>query len=608
MDSPPDSITIRFDWTKTTDCSLVIIYHADYPFEVTGETMAEMQTSDVESLFRNTSAHPNPMFDFLTGFVPRRLRDLFVWMEYLYYNSAQIFAALKKFSEYPITDISYDTQSRNLEDRGKHLLEKTLRVKNTLILAGRDRWIYGNAFVSVYQPFARFLKCPICGKLTNIEHVNYRFRFKQVAFEYTCKKCKKMVKGKVIDRKLTDPNRINIIRWDPKQMDIDFNPMTGESVYYYSIPPDMRDKIRKGNKHLINTMPLAFLKAARDNKMFKFNKGYVYHMKVEAPAGIDQQWGFPPLTSAIKLFFYAAVLRKANEAIALDHLVPFRILFPRQSSANADPIQTIALSTMFEEVKTGIRRWRRDPLNIMHSPVAVDTAQIGGDGRALLTLGEVKEAEDGIIAAMGIPREFIYGGLSFTGSAITLRMLENQLLTYTSELNELLQWVCDRSMKILGWGQMNVELVEFKLIDDVQQKQLMLQLNQGGQQLISNTTVAELNDFDLKKERDRRLQEQLDEVRFQQEMNLKVQKLQQSLAQQVQQQAMMGQGLQYDQQKVISDADNIVQQLMGVDPGTRRSQLHALQVEDFVMYSVVIQRLEQMQTSQAQEAKAGGGG
>jgi hypothetical protein len=546
------------------------------------------------------------MFDFLTGFVPRRLRDLFVWMEYLYYNSAQIFAALKKFSEYPITDITYTTTNKALEKRVKKLHEKQIKVKALLIRCGLDRWIYGNSFTSVYQPFARFLKCPHCGKMTNIEHVNYRFKLKKLKFEYTCKKCKNVVDGKVIDRRLTNPDKIHVIRWDPKQMDIDYNPITGESVYYYSVPRDIKDKVLKGNKHILNTMPMSFLKAVQSGKMYKFAKGQIYHMKVDPPAGIDQQWGFPPLTAAIKLFFYAAVLRKANEAIALDHIVPFRILHPAQNIATGDPIQQISLNTLFEEVKSGLRRWRRDPLTIMTAPVPVGMTQVGGDGRALLTLGEVKEAEDGIIAAMGIPREFIYGGLSFTGSAITLRMLENQLLTYTGELNELLQWVTERCCKILGWKPVECELTEFKLIDDVQQKQLLMTINQN-QQLVSNTTIGELNDIDIKEERVKRKQEALDEVRFQHEVQLEVTKLQNSLAQQVQNQSMMsGQGLAYDQQQVISQADGLVQQLMSMDYGGRKSFLHSLQVEDYVMYSVVVQRLEQAQLAGQKQQQAGG--
>jgi hypothetical protein len=41
-----------------------------------------------------------------------------------------------------------------------------------------------------------------------------------------------------------------------------------------------------------------------------------------------------------------------------------------------------------------------------------------------------------------------------------------------------------------------------------------------------------------------------------------------------------------------------------MDPGTRKSQLASLQAEDYVMYSVVIQRLEQMQLDQKNQAYA----
>lgn len=1069
----------------------------------------DLSSADIGSLYRNNTSHPNPMFDFLTGFVPRRLRDLFVWMEYLYYNSAQIFAALKKFSEYAITDISYESTNTAQKERLKDLHDRRLQIKSVLIRCGLDRWIYGNGFVSLYQPFVRFLKCPTCAKMTNVTKVNYRFRVKgkTFGFEYQCRKCKGTVVGKIIDRRTSNPEKLHVIRWDPKQMDIDHHPLTGESVYYYSVPADIKKRVLKGNKHLLNSMPKEFLQAVVANQMFKFAPGQLYHMKVEPPAGVEQQWGFPPLTPTMKLFFYSAVLRKANEAIALDHIVPFRVLHPAQNTSAGDPIQNLNLSRMFDEVKTGLRKWRQDPLHMMTSPVPVGVTQIGGDGRALLTLGEVKEAEDSIIAALGIPREFVYGGLccdseelavttrglvplgtlaptnanrtretvvtvdtvdgpcltthshnvglkapttvrtqagytltaasthplmvlqpdlsldyktieelevgdyvvrrfgaelwasepcrlpdaparssrrradlkfpehttpelarllgyltaegsidaervrfthseqeliedytrcvrtvfgveprvyagttsnenqkqwwscelwscdlaqyladlgfrgssherripscvlqsprqivsefvkayyegdgsicvkpdqsgsvvaytvskklakelqivlqnagvesslytpttaspvykltvrkqlqtfsefagflhkrkrqklaalnevesansarvpyvrealwalkkqhpqpawqydktcpplteevytatsasaalhcaqrtvltaiadkkliaerrgkyqhiraedlrtwvethglpvrsangawprfyaqqvrlhalqnadltlvekhdpalaanllrirrgdlrfdpvvditdgdtlipmadltvpgpacytaggivchnSFTGSAITLRMLENQLLTYTDELNGLLQWLTDRSCRILGWKSTKCKLTEFKLIDDVQQKQILLQLNQSTA-MVSNTTIAETHDIDLQKERARREQETLDETRFQHDLDMKVKKLQMSLAQQVQNQSMMGaQGMSYDQQQIIAQADGLVEQLLGVDYGARKSMLHQLQVEDFVMYSVVIQRLEE---AQKQQQRAGG--
>jgi hypothetical protein len=63
-------------------------------------------------------------------------------------------------------------------------------------------------------------------------------------------------------------------------------------------------------------------------------------------------------------------------------------------------------------------------------------------------------------------------------------------------------------------------------------------------------------------------------------------------------------GLSYDQQAVIGQADGIAQQFMQMDPSSRKSQLASLQSEDYVMYSVVIQRLEQLQLDQRNQAVA----
>ena len=382
-------------------------------------TMLDSNPGVADLSFHNVSSHGSPLFDFLTAFAPRRLKDLFKLCEYLYFNSSQIYAALQKFAIYPVTEINYTSTNESLKKKYKHLHERVLKTKRTLIRGAIDKYVYGNAFFSVYSPFVRFLKCEKCDHLTNIQAVEYKFRLKKLEFLYKCSSCKHKGPGTVIDRKITRPDKIAIIRWDPKLMDIDHNPITGHSEYFYSIPRDLKEKVQKGNKHLINTLPMEFLRALRDEKIFKFSDGQLFHIKMDAPAGIEAQWGFPPLASTIKLFFYAAVLRKANEAIALDYVVPFRIISPRQSSSNADPVLTISLNRWSEEMKQNVRKWRRDPLHIMWSAVPAEVTHVGGQARALMTLGEVQAAEENIITALGIPKEFIIGGLSFTGAAST---------------------------------------------------------------------------------------------------------------------------------------------------------------------------------------------
>ena len=120
---------------------------------------------------------------------------------------------------------------------------------------------------------------------------------------------------------------------------------------------------------------------------------------------------------------------------------------------------------------------------------------------------------------------------------------------------------------------------------------------------MSKQTLGEAFDVDITEEREKRMQEQLDDVRFQQKIQVEVQKLQNNLASQVQAQAAMGQqGLAYDQQQMIAQADQMVQQLSQLDPGTRRSQMDALKKEDLPMYSLVKERLHDQETAQNYDA------
>jgi len=543
------------------------------------------------------------MFDFLTGFAPRKLKDLFRWVEYLYYNSAHIFAALKKFAEYPITNITIDSNDEALKENWARVLEKSLQVKNTSIKTGLDLHLYGNSFISVYHPFNRFVICDKCNARTGIRKIKYKFKLKAMSFSYHCPSCHTRVSGKLKDEKVSDEKRINVIRWDPKLMDINHNPITGENKYYYTLPQELKHKVEKGDAHIINTLPVEFLRAIKDDRVFEFADNQLYHMKIDPPAGIEAQWGFPPLTSTIKLFFYTAVLRKANEAIALEHIVPFRVLHPAPISGTADPATTINLLKWRQELESSIKKWRRDPLHIMFAPAALGVTMMGGQGRSLLTLGEVKEAEDNIIAAMGIPREFLYGGLSFTGSAITLRMLENQLETYTSHLNEQLGWIITQTAQILGWKNAEAHYTPFKLIDDAAQKQSLLNLNQM-KPLVSDGTILDLHDIDINKERAKRQQELLDETRFQIETQHKVAKLQNSLVQQATQEAQSGTGLAYNPQAVIAQAEQIIAQMQQMDPGSQKSLMAQLSQEDPVMYAVVKDRWATLQAVQRQQATA----
>jgi hypothetical protein len=354
---------------------------------------------------------------------------------------------------------------------------------------------------------------------------------------------------------------------------------------------------------MLDGTPKEFIEAADNDQVFHFAEGKLFHLKGEVPAGLDGALGYPSIISVMKQFYYAEVMRRSNEAIALDHLVPFRVLHPAATSSNNDPVKTLAFAQWIDETKKNIKQWRRDPLHIMFAPVALGVTQMGGQGRTLLTLGEVQEVENNIIAGLGVPKEFLYGGLSFTGSSVTLRMLENQLLSQSADLKDLLQWICDSVAEYQGWEKVEAHITNFRFIDDTQQKQLLLNAD-AQYQLLSRRKVAEVLDVDYDEEQDALEQEQLDSTRRDAELQRKLDELSSTLAEQAHSEAAGTSGLDYDQQAVIGEADNLAMQLSQAEEGQRRSYLAQLQAEDYVMYSVVIQRMEQIDLDQTNEAKA----
>ena len=323
------------------------------------------------------------------------------------------------------------------------------------------------------------------------------------------------------------------------------------------------------------------------------------------PAGVQAQWGFPPITSAIKNFLFTAVLRRANEAIALEHITPFRIIHPLAASGQGDPITTIPLDRWKLEMERNMRLFRRDPLRIQFSPVPVGVQNIGGEGRALLTLGELQEAEKNIVLSLGVPMEFLSGGLGQTRGEITLRMIENQLQTHIENLNALVQWIEQKAAAFMGWASIKMRLADFKMLDDVENKQLKIQLWQS--QLLSNSTLAEMIDLDLDHERKQRREDALADARAEQETQIALQKAQRSLSNQAQQQALQSAGgPAYDQQAILASAQPLAEEIAGYDAGTRRSRMDALKGEDFIMYCVVTQLVEQLSQNQMAEMKAQG--
>lgn len=558
----------------------------------------------------SSGAHPNPMYDYLTGFKPRRLKDLFRWVNFLLGNCPAVLAGIMKFARHVVTKIVITEDDKQLLATWTHILNEQLHIKGVSLQTNVDLTLAGNSFVSVYRPFTRFLVCDRCTKQTNIASAGeYKFQLKTMKFKYVCVHCNTGTVGVIRDVKNADVKRIAVIRWDPRLIDIDYNPISGESQYYYTIPEDMRFRVTHSNRHTINALPIEFLEAMRKGTKFKFAPGAIYHMKLPSPAGIDQQWGMPPLVSALGHFFHAAVLRKGNEAIALEYITPFRVINPAQQQAGGSPEAMINLGRWREEVENHIKMWRKDPLHIMFSPVPLSVTTMGGQARSLMTAAEIRDAEDNIIAALGYPREFVFGGLSIRGDSLALRMLENQLESHAEMTDDQLKWIIQQVADILGLKTTKAKYIPFRAIDDTEQKTLMLQLRQITGDDMSKRVLYSQFDIDPDEMRKEKVQEAVDDARLQLQVQTEVTRVQNAASASAQGGGTMG--LRYDVQAITAKADEMAQQLMQSDPSTKQSQMDYLSQSDPVLYACVKEALANYDQSAVQQAtqqvRAGGG-
>jgi hypothetical protein len=444
----------------------------------------------------STIKYPSPFFDIAHTYLPTTVKDMFRWCRYYFLVNPLINAIVFKMSEYPITDIIFDTDNEPLKERWRSFIIDHLMYRGFQLEIGLDRNTYGNGFVSVFYPFVKYLKCRSCGFKKPAKDSSYVFR--NHSFEWKCPSCGAHGKAEALDHYIKAPKQIRLVRWNPEDIDIRYNDITGESTYYYTIPPQIRNDVIMGRKSTVEAIPQLFIEALRTRRAIVFSKDNLFHFKRPTLAGKDRGWGTPVILPVLKDTFYLQILRKAQEAIALDHIVPLRVLFPQAGSAVSDPYSSVNLQNWQGKISAEIRRWRADPNHIPILPLPVGNQTIGGDGRALLLNQEIRVWSEQIVAGMGFPVELIFGGLSYSGSNVSLRMLENKFIGYNQEQLSMLQWIMRNIGNYLDWPTVPTRFKPFKMADDLQRKAYLFQLNQSGK--LSDEALLTDADHDAAKE------------------------------------------------------------------------------------------------------------
>lgn len=265
--------------------------------------------------------YPSPFFDVAHTWLPTTVKSMFKMCRYFFFTQPLINATVFKLSEYAITDVIVEHESRKVVNLWTEYLHDHLRIRPFQIESGLDYNVYGNSLAAVRYPLQKYLTCTQCGFGDREDRIRKHYIYTGGKFRFTCPKCDHVGPAEVKEFYIKSAGGIKLIRWNPEDIDIEYNDISGQRDYYYNIPDRIKSDIQMGKKNTVGTIPQLFLSAVNKNRSVVFSPEKLYHMHRPTLAGKDCGWGTPLLLPVLKDAYYLQVMKKAQECVAPSTLI-----------------------------------------------------------------------------------------------------------------------------------------------------------------------------------------------------------------------------------------------------------------------------------------------
>lgn len=607
---------------------------------------------------------PNPFLDMASLAVPGTMRSALYWSEYVYSTMGTYRMAMERVISYFLTDLEMMDLSEDEKDKWEPFLDDTLDIITTCQNMLRDRACYGNAFASIIIPFKRFLGCPKCGAHFPLKEMydndNFQFQFTLPDFIATCPVCKSKGQNyrgpwKLDDKPDNEEKKIKVKIWNPHEIELLHDPYTHDVHHLWRIPEDYKRLVRQGNLFHLERVPKQVLEAIHKNYMFRFNDDAIFHMKEPTLGGVvNRGWGIPRIISNFRQIWYVQVLHRQIEAIALDYVIPFRLITPamRPGNSNVGGSQGIDPLMMFNggdfrgQVRSMIRQRRRDPASFQILPFPINYQMLGAEANQLVPRDLMDQGMETLLNDAGIPVDLYKGNLQLQTAPVALRLFESTWHHLVHDVNAFLQWAVQQIAQVMSWEVIDVNLKRVTIADNMEKQMMALQLMMS-QQLSATSGLSAIgykwDDEQKRLAEEARIQAEI-QSRIQEEME------QAGFAQQIAKgqppgaqpagpggaappggappadpsmagamgTSMAGPVSQYLQslspstpqtpEDMMAVADSIANQLLGLPEGQKDSELRKLKQSNSVLHSLVRARIDQIRRdvkSQAGNAAMG---
>jgi len=467
------------------------------------------------------------------------------------------------------------------------------------------------------------------------ETKEFGYRWQNFEFRATCQQdsCRYSGPWQITDLPDELDKNIRVKIWPPQQIEIVHDLLSGDSAYIWRIPADYKAQVRRGELFVLERCPVQVLRAIQHDQMFQFHPGVLFHMREPTRGGIvNRGWGISRILTNFRDIWHVQVLRRYNEAIALDYIIPFRVITPEVRSGTnqlaygqeIDPLLTMNMGDFRSQVEHMLRLRRRDPArwNVLSFPVRY--MALGGDAQQLAPREMMDQAIELMLNAGGSPVQLYRGDLEWQTAGPALRLFEADNYELVHNNNFFLRWFVEQVCQLLSWEAVAVRMKRVMHADDIQKQMAILQLAMGG--VVSRTEALQMLNLDFKDE----VRRMAEEARFEQLAQAEVEEEMEQTAfgQQMAKGApagggpagmapaspggvpadpsgqgaapgpvasmITGGGTPTTPEDMIAQAESLAQQLLSLPESQKDSELRALKQKNQPLHAIVRQKMDEI--------------
>lgn len=465
----------------------------------------------------------NPFRTWSNWVYPRTIHEVLIWALWFWERNAKYRITIQKVVSYFLAGIKVistgkeeDVDSDDVEEF-KKTLDDVYNVLEEVNHFGIELAALGNVFVSCERIFSRMLLCPNCSWEMYIKQLRKGRDYKWTGKDFTgiCPQCGRDVIFKVKDVPSQTPEgkKLRFVFRNPQDMVVQLNQLTGSYRFFYKMPTYIKDAIKRGDQVYLEDSPTVFLEAAQTDSLIEFPEDYFFHDRTITMAPLEKLykgWSLPIFMPNFDQMLRAQQIDKFNEVITMDYIAPTRIISPEAANLKAgvdDPNRMPMSGATFRNfMQSSLQRVKENPSSWIISPVPVQYQLVGGDAKQMAPVDLMEWYDRQILSDMGVPMEFSQTSFQVVAPTMGLRLYEKLWINFAKSLHKFTTWVGAKIADVDRIENMRVDLDVTSFVEDDMNKQILLQLMQGG--LISKTDVLKRLGVDFNKDLDQRMQEQ----------------------------------------------------------------------------------------------------